>query len=147
MVVKIVPKFTKAQIQKELQLKAARIRLAVISRFQFIGETFIANARNNGNYKDRTGNLRSSIGYVILENGEQIAGSFPGSTNIGKDQGKKIITQVSAKFPRGVVLIVVAGMEYAAAVESRGRDVLTSSSIIADDQLRKAISALSKKIA
>jgi hypothetical protein len=43
-------------------------------------------------------------------------------------------------------LIVVAGMDYAAAVESRGKDVLTASSIKAKNELKQAIKDLKRKV-
>lgn len=144
--INIVPKFTDADIKKMMADRANRIRLAIISRMQFVGERFIAYARDNGEYKDRTGNLRSSVGYVILENGKQIKSSFPGNTSEGKANAKKVISEVKGKFTQGIVLIVVAGMEYAASVEARGLDVLTASSQIAVSDLKKAFRDLTKKI-
>jgi hypothetical protein len=42
-------------------------------------------------------------------------------------------------------VIVVAGMSYAAAVESKGRDVLTGSSQVAVSSLKKAIERINDK--
>lgn len=144
--ISIVPRFTREQIRTELEKRAGRIRLAIISRLQFVGETALTYARDNGAYKDRTGNLRSSIGYVILENGTQIKSSFPGAQSEGKRKAKDVIDQNKSNFSRGFVLIVVAGMEYAASVESLGYDVLTASSQIAADELKRAMKELTKKI-
>jgi hypothetical protein len=144
--IRFEPKFNKSDIQAMLNSKKEAIRQAIILRLKRIGETFIKNARENGNYKDRTGNLRSSIGYVILENGVQLSQSFPGSKNVGKQRAKDAINEAKEEFSRGFVLIVVAGMEYAAAVESRGKDVLTASSLIAENDLRIAIKEISSKI-
>ena len=36
------------------------------------GEKFIEVARRSGSYKDQTGNLRSSIGYIIAKDGEVV---------------------------------------------------------------------------
>lgn len=144
--IKIVPRFTKADITKMMDAKRKQIEKAIISRFKFIGEKFISMARTEGNYKDRTGNLRASIGYVILKDGQQLKSSFPGSTKDGKRQARKVISESIKDFPKGFVLIVVAGMEYAAAVESRGLDVLTASSKVIEVELKKSISELSKKL-
>lgn len=145
----LVPRFTKEDITKLLQQRVALIEQAVLMRLQRIGETFVTNARNNGSYTDRTGNLRSSTGYVVLKNGvqyntggfSQVKGGAGGTTT-----GRRFIDEVKAKFPTGLVLIVVAGMDYAAAVEAKGKDVLTGSSQVAKKQLKEAIRSLSKKV-
>lgn len=145
MAVAIVPKFTKAQITAFLAKKKEAIEKAVMLRLKRVGETFITNARNNGAYKDRTGNLRSSIGYVILKNGEQVYQAFPGKKGEGKTKAKEVIEAAIADFPLGYVLIVVAGMEYAAAVESKGFDVLSGSSKIAEQDLKLAMQQIKLK--
>jgi hypothetical protein len=144
----LVPKFSKAEINKAIADKVARIELAVLLRLQRIGEQFVTDARLNGTYKDRTGNLRSSIGYIVLKNGEQYSqgGFVQVKTGVqGTGTGKNILNEASLKFPKGYVLIVVAGMSYAAAVESKGRDVLTGSSQIAVSSLKKAIERINDK--
>lgn len=144
----LVPNFSAKEFFDDLQARMERIERAVLMSLRKIGETFVKNARENGTYNDITGNLRSSIGYVILKNGEQIYENFktvsggPSGNNIAQ----KVARDVGKKFPKGYVLIVVAGMEYAAAVESRGRDVLTASSITAKSDLEKAIASLKTKI-
>ena len=37
-----------------------------IKAFIYVGEACLKEARLNGNYTDRTGNLRNSIGYAVL---------------------------------------------------------------------------------
>jgi len=146
----LVPKFSKADLQKMVADKIARIELAILLRLQRIGEQFVNDARQHGSYKDRTGNLRSSIGYLVLKNGEQYSqGGFVQVKNGGKgiSTGKIVLDEAAAKFPKGYVLIVVAGMEYAAAVESKGRDVLTGSSPAAVKSLKEAIERINQKTA
>lgn len=155
MAVSLVPKFTRAEIAAFMEQQQQRIFDAVLLRLRRIGEQFVKDARENGTYKDRTGNLRSSIGYVILRDGVQLYDNFrrfPGQEGKGKSKGegmdtaRKVIEEIKAKFPRGFVLICVAGMDYAAAVESRGLDVLTASSIAAEVSLKKAIKDIQSKI-
>lgn len=176
----IVPKFTPADIKRALATQKVQIETAIINRLQRIGEEFVRNAREKGTYQDQTGNLRNSIGYVILKDGEQLFENFRKSAKVkqvitrGKNKGKEKITygsgeglnrakevieKAKAKHPKGFVLIVVAGMEYAWGVESGHRkkrngekysvpakDVLSSSSLIAEQQLKEAIVKISKKI-
>jgi hypothetical protein len=183
MAIVIRPKFTKEDIRKIAAAKAELIRNAIFQRLQFIGEHFIIDVRSTDTYKDRTGNLRSSTGYVILYNGQQIfGGGFeivvgPDKANIlettkeqlkktkskktkaaltaqiknieqeGTETGKKFIEEISARFPVGFVLVGVAGMSYAAAVEARGLDVITSGSLVASASLKKAFERIKKKTA
>lgn len=147
----IKPKFNVNDIRNAVEKKLEKLENAILFRLQLIGERFVTNARTNANFTDRTGNLRSSIGYVILKDGEPVFENFKnantgpdGKTGVGKS--KEITAKIGEDFPKGFALIVVAGMEYAAAVESKNYDVITSSSFIAEDELKKAIEGLNKKI-
>ncbi|GAH74567.1 unnamed protein product, partial [marine sediment metagenome] len=91
-----------------------------------VGENFVNDARNIKTYKDQTGNLRSSIGYIIARDGNIIQENIEGKAE-GRAQAKEIANEVLRENNKGFVLIVVAGMEYAAAVESKGYDVITGS--------------------
>ena len=149
---RLEPKFTKAEIQKFLAEKIKLLDNAILTRLQKIGETFVKNARENGNYTDVTGNLRNSIGYVILRDGEQLFQNFKKAARVksdttGANTAQRVALEVASSFPRGYVLIVVAGMDYAAAVESRGKDVITAGSITAKNDLSKAVDAIKKSLA
>jgi hypothetical protein len=91
-----------------------------------VGENFVNDARSIRTYKDQTGNLRSSIGYIIARDGNIIQENIEGKAE-GRSQAKKIADEVLKENRKGFVLIVIAGMEYAAAVESKGYDVITGS--------------------
>lgn len=145
----LVPRFKSSDIKKRLKATYGLVDNVILMRFQYIGERFVANARDKANFKDQTGNLRSSIGYIVLKNGKKVSGSSFEKVKDGKDgvnNGKTYINELRKQFSTGYVLIVVAGMEYAAAVESRGKDVLTGSSLIAKDDLKKAMAAISEKL-
>ncbi len=112
------------QIQEKANAKALEV-------LQYHGEEFINKARSNRTYADDTGNLRSSIGYIILYEGKIIRRNFRNSqkgTGRGSEgQGVALdtATEVAKNYPDGWVLIGVAGMNYAAAVEALGYDVIT----------------------
>ena len=115
-----------------MQDKIDAIEQKSLEALQYAGEEFINNARVNGTYTDRTGNLRASIGYVILKDGREIYSSFPGDTQQGakiamRESNRIIVDEVSQTNYRGFVLVGIAGMHYAAAVETRGYDVITGS--------------------
>lgn len=92
-----------------------------------VGERFVNDARDNGEYEDQTGNLRASIGYAVLENGSV---RKDGISDLG--ESRELVESVTDD---GFVLIGVAGMEYAAAVESKGYDVITGSVPAAEELL------------
>ena len=87
---------------KEQYIKAAT------QKFIEVGERCITEARDNGSYTDRTGHLRSSVGYVVL-----LDGVVQSQGNINKHNQEQI-EKIKAKYPKGLVLIVVAGKNYAA---------------------------------
>ena len=141
----IKPKFNRDEIVKKLLLQRTKIEQAIITRLSYVGEQFVRDARSVNSYKDQTGNLRSSIGFVIVKNGEQILQSFPGGGE-GAGVGEKEAIEAAEKFPTGIVLIVVAGMGYAAAVESKGFDVITGSSYKAVSTLTEMLGKLRSKL-
>jgi hypothetical protein len=147
MVVKVIPRFSAKEIRRLIQKKQAAIEDAIILALKKVGEEFVRNARSTNTYKDQTGNLRSSIGYVILKNGAQMFADFGGRTSDGPEKARQVAEDVAGKFGRGYILIGVAGMEYAAAVEARGYDVITSSSQTAETSLRNALARIKSKIA
>lgn len=158
--IKITPKFSDDDLERMILAKMQKAEPVILTMLQKIGEEFVRNARLNGSYKDQTGNLRNSIGYVILKNGEQLFENFTlaarvsakGKTKFtkgsaeGKEIAMQLIKDLTPQFPTGIVLIVVAGMNYAAAVESKGREVLTGSSKIATRSLEKAMESINGKL-
>lgn len=136
--------FTESDIDNMFRERVAIIERLIIDRLIYVGESFVNAARSSGDYTDQTGNLRSSIGYIIMYDGTVINKNFQ-QANKGSDkqsgvnEGQKYINELKKLYKKGYVLIVVAGMNYAAAVESKGKDVLTGSSIKAKEQLKKAL--------
>jgi len=142
-------KVNKREIGRMVLVMKERYERVVLTRLQDIGEQFVTNARTSANFKDQTGNLRSSIGYVILKNGLQLSGSGWVLIREGHEgivAGQRLLKEMAAKFPTGIVLICVAGMDYAAAVEAKGYDVITSSAIAANQEFIKEIDRLKAKI-
>jgi hypothetical protein len=133
----IKPNFTQADIDRRLSNFLEVVELRILKRLQYLGEMCVTHARNNGSYLNQTGNLRSSIGYVIFKDGVAIKENYEvvkGGSE-GAIKGKILAQKVGAKYKEGYTLVVTAGMNYAAAVESRGKDVLASSEIIAKQYL------------
>lgn len=123
-----------AQIDAYIKQQIQQQEKAIIYNLHFIGVQCINEAREAGAYRDVTGNLRSSIGYLIVKDGRLIEdGGFDQVKDgaEGTSEGKEFIQGLVQKYPHGLVLIVVAGMKYAAAVEARNVNVLTSAELLA----------------
>lgn len=118
--------FNARQIRNVIERFQKDVDEKTLLGLQFLGEEFVNNARLSGNYQDRTGNLRSSIGYIILLDGKIIDRNFEGN-NTGRSQAVKVANEVANNYPKGYVLIGVAGMNYAAYVEAKNYDVITGS--------------------
>lgn len=115
----------------------------LITNLQYIGERAVKEARLRGSYIDRTGNLRSSIGYVILKDGYPIKHSDSKQYHKGFEglrASQKLLDQVASTYPTGITLVVCAGMEYASYVENiHGRDVLTGGKLLAQTLIHKLL--------
>lgn len=112
-----------------------------------LGELVVKYAKENGNYTDRTANLRNSIGYIVVQSGKVIAESFTGGTSpvtAGGDsdsaieKGKSYARQVASEYNADKTYLVwVAGMEYASYVEAKNYDVLQGSGDWVESQAQR----------
>ncbi len=133
----LTPAFTQGDIRNFLNQSAARVHQVNIARLKRVGLQFVIDARTKADFTDQTGNLRSSIGFIIVFQGEIVESDFEGQTQEGQTKAEQFAFEVAMQHSRGYALIVVAGMEYAAAVEAKGKDVLTGSSAQAKASLNK----------
>lgn len=134
-----------AAIMAELTEKVDLLIEEVGEELARAGELGVNAARLNGSYKDQTGNLRSSVGYVVARNGEVwTSGEFAkviGEKNktrqvVGDKVGKNIASEYAKTLSNdGYALVMVAGMEYASFVSDRGYDVLDSGELAVRKQL------------
>jgi len=133
-----------AEIRKRIEQVKQRFNNATFNALSKLGEEAISLAKSippEVGFKDVTGNLRASIGYSIYFNGEQRFSFFEGAGE-GTQEGQNVSDEIIKDYPTGWVLIVVAGMSYAAAVESRGRDVLSSAENLVWLQMPSAMAKL-----
>lgn len=141
----------KEEIEGFLEEQVSRLRQAILRNLASVGEQCLNVARSTNSYKDQTGNLRSSIGYVIVENGRIIKASDFAPSDKGTDkrkgqkEGKEYAKKLAALFPSGLTLLIVAGMNYAAYVSAKGYDVLDSSELKADLLTEKLLKQLGLK--
>jgi len=134
----LIPGFTQGDINRRITNWVVSIEQRIIWTLAMVGEQFVNDARNTQTYQDQTGNLRSSIGYIIAKDGVIIQENVEGKAE-GRAQAKEIANEVLRENTSGFILIGVAGMEYAAAVESKGYDVITGSIPAAKALLKKKI--------
>jgi hypothetical protein len=133
-----------AFIAKEIKKSERKI----LNAYCYVGESCLTQARDMGTYQDQTGNLRSSIGYIVLQNGKVYKKSAFEQIKKGSDgvkEGKKFIDDLISQYSRGMVLLIVAGMNYAAAVESRGQDVITSAELLEEKLVPQLMKGLGFK--
>lgn len=121
-----------------------RAEFVIMDLLQRTGEEFVKIARLEGNYIDHTGNLRSSIGYVIVKDGSIAGRNFQVSEQAGTDkqtgkrEGEQLAMDLVKTFSKGYVMIGVAGMKYAVFVEAmENKDVLTRAADKADDFIKR----------
>ena len=124
-----------SEIDRYTEQRLKGLEQAAIRTLAYCGELCLNVARSTNSYKDQTGNLRSSIGYVVAVDGRIVSQSSFETVKEGgqgSKQGAAFAKQLVRSFPKGICLIVVAGMEYATHVKNRGYDVLDSSELTAD---------------
>ena len=133
---------------------------AFIRTLKYVALRVVTTARRKGSYLDQTGNLRSSVGAVIVIDGKirwstnfepaksksrsSSNGAPPKTaTKNGGYDGRRFASELAKKYSSGVALIVVAGMDYAVHVANRGRDVLDSATLEAKDLVPTMLAKLS----
>jgi len=119
-------RFKDDHIINRLKLELHAVENDLIEQLAYIGEAAVKDAKDmkksQGGFGDISGNLRSSIGYFVLKDGRVLRQGLSGKPE-GIDAALKALENV----PRiaGLQLILVAGMDYAGAVESKGYNVIT----------------------
>lgn len=121
------------------------LEMAIVRNFCIIGERCVNAARTSHSYQDQSGNLTSSMGYAVSIDGKlaQIS-SFDKVLNgeEGAKTGEEYVKQLISKYPSGIVLIVVAGMNYAAYVSDKGYDVIDSAESLAEQLIPRILKQL-----
>lgn len=151
----IKPKFKYSDIERAVNAELINIERGVLAILQRVGEEFVRDARMGidinsgafpkGDYTDQTANLRSSIGYFILRDGNVVTENLSG-TSKGVSAARAVLAKVGKE---GYSIVGVAGMEYASHLESMGYNVISSQNLnlIVDlsDRLQKFARKAGKK--
>lgn len=143
-----------SEINAAIQAEAERVEMLTIRALAYLGEKCVIEARDRpqeASWFDQSGNLRSSIGYVIVHNGKIIKYSEFNQVKQGTDgikEGKELAKELAKQYTSGYALIVVAGMNYAELVEAMdNKNVLASAELFARGELPKTMVKLKNQLA
>lgn len=148
----IKAQFTQEQLKRKFDAFLAMVKKKQIERLQKLGEMCLIEARNNKGYMMQTGALLSSTGYTIFVDGVALHSQFDAASGAesnaaqnGIKAGQALAEKVG-KNTKGVALVVVAGMDYAAYVEAKGYNVLSSAEHLAQRELPRMLEKLVQTI-
>lgn len=119
-----------AYIAKQVQTQTA----VLVRTMCYCGEEVLNAAKSTNSYKNQTGNLRSSLGYAVVLDGRVVSqAGFDVVLNgqEGAADGREYLSKLVSQYRKGIVLIVVAGKNYAGYVSAKGFDVLDSAELLA----------------
>lgn len=147
-------------LQSYLEKESQKVVDEIIYRLNFLGNDavrYIRDRSKEDSWEDQTGNLRSSIGYIIVKDGmtigesgfEKVNGPDRDKTDVdGSVEGRAFAEKLATKYQTGYALIVVAGMEYAAVLEKLdNKDVLASGELYLKRRIKKMLNEMKKKYA
>lgn len=129
-----------------LDRAAKKLQENVLKALSKLGDESVVRVRNRSadeSWIDHTGNLRSSIGFAVYDQGVRFMESAFAQVLSGSDgsvKGKKMINDLAKEYSKVYALVVVAGMEYAGEVEAlKSKDVLASTKIWATSVVEQRI--------
>lgn len=143
-----------SEVHDMLMREAERVERLTIRALSELGEQCVTKIRDRAGDKswyNQTGNLRSSVGYVIAHNKNIIQYSTFNQVKQGSEgvkTGKDLAEELAKRYSNNYVLIVVAGMNYAEFVEAMdNKDVLASTELWAKEQVPLMLEKLKRQIA
>lgn len=118
-----------SDLEKQFNDEINRLKRQAKLKLQRVGEVYASTAKQKGNYKDQTSNLRNANGYGIFEDGS-LVDSVPGRPET--EQGIKEQSVMA-----DIELVCGNGMDYASYVQRKGYDVTDSGQLAAESEARK----------
>lgn len=127
------------ELSLHLHKQSEAIDEKILQVLDTVGSRAVELAIKTKTYKDDTGNLTASIGYGVYKKGvEYSVGGFGGGK--GEQEGlNKLAAVASQHRNKSLVLIIVAGMEYALYLERNGYVILDGASVRLDNILREEL--------
>lgn len=137
----------KGSLDATFRATLAEVEGQIIESLCRVGESAVELAKlipPERGFNDHSGNLRSSIGYAVFKDRKPVNVFFEAvkGGHAGVIEGQRLALQIGSKQAEDYVLVVVAGMNYAVHVESKGRDVLTSAEKFAEKEMAKELADL-----
>jgi hypothetical protein len=112
-----------------------------IEAYKRAGMEFVDTAQKNKTFGNITYDLVSSMGCILVVNHEVVFEYFPASKGNGANTGKSYAREIALLIDEGgIMLICVAGMQYARAVEDKGKDVITGTDLKFSGILKRHLS-------
>ena len=139
--------YTEASIRNEVSRAVEEYFKYVTSTYSKAGKAMVEDARSRtkdlgaldgGSFGNITWELRSSIACGVYRDGSQVYfyGPVLSTGSDGVSAAKDYLDELAVGI-EGIQLIVVAGKDYARAVESKGYNVISSTADGADNILNK----------
>lgn len=141
----LTPLFTSNDVQRWSDKFKDRAEKKMGETLAYVGERFVTLARDRSpeeSFRDITGNLRSSISYIVVKDGKILFENFQRSGsgtegNEGVNKARRLASILARTHSKGYVLIGMAGMDYAIYVENmENKDVISSPEVAANKELR-----------
>lgn len=139
--------FKMKDINSYLQSKINILDGLMIRNLNYLGMECVNLAKSLDTYTDRTGNLRNSIGYIVLKHGNVVSSMFEAGQRgpefdskevPGERVGENFAKEIAKNFQVGYALIVVAGMEYASYIEDvKHLDVIAPAKSLANVRIKQ----------
>lgn len=143
-----------SEINALIKSETERVDKIVIQALSNLGDMCVKEARDRAqeeSWFNQTGNLRSSVGYVVVAHGRIVKSSDFGTVLQGSEGsrvGKALAEELAKKYSSGYALIVVAGMHYAEYVEAKdSKSVLASAELLAHAEFYNVMEKLKTQIA
>lgn len=90
-----------SMVSQTMQDGLLRLEQAMVYNLCYVGEQCLNAARSTNSYKDQTGNLRSSLGYIVVSNGKVVTMSSFATVkggSAGSANGRKYVESSSRNF-------------------------------------------------
>ena len=135
---------TNSGFKKYVEDAGEKIRKDIIRKtelaVQVIGFDCVNEARSTYDYTDQTGNLTSSMGCAVLNNGQKTYEDTKLSErgtdrHSGLNAANQMIDRLLSEYQSGIVMVVFAAMPYATDVENRHKKIVLSTASLLCDRL------------
>lgn len=136
--------FSFKELEDDMQAELDKWFDALLEVYRKAGKNYVDRARAKtkaeGGFGNITWNLRGSIGYVLVKEGSVIETYFPpiSKGSEGLKIGEDFARELALLSDEGddIMLVVVAGMEYASYVQATERDVIRGSSLFFENEVK-----------